>query len=189
MRIVLATPLYPPDIASPASYIKELAKRLAGKHEVVIVAYAHIPEEVPGVHIIAVDKRRPLPVRLVAFVFALAKAARSADAIFAENGASVELPAGIVARFARAPLILHESDAAARQYAASHWLYGFIGRFARNAARAAFADTPLPKPEILPLEARPEVELAAYEESWRAHLAHVESLLASVSERRNSRHA
>src|SRR3989344_9051256 len=39
MKIVLATALYPPDIAPPAPYVKELATRLAANHEVTIVTY------------------------------------------------------------------------------------------------------------------------------------------------------
>lgn len=76
MKIVLATPLYPPDIAAPALYVKELAKRIATLHDVTIVAYANLPETMPEVRMIAVSKRQPLPLRLLTYFAALIRSVR-----------------------------------------------------------------------------------------------------------------
>lgn len=176
MRIVLATPLYPPEIAEPAPYIKELAKRLAESHDVVIVAYTRLPEKVPGVKIIAIDKRRPLLLRLFAYFRALRRAAKRADVIYAENGAAIELPAGLVSLFGKRPLILHIGDPAAHERARTNFGLRSIERFVRSRAREIIADSPLPKPEILPLEPSPVDELAAFERSWSAHLEKLEEI-------------
>jgi len=147
MRIVIATPLYPPEIAGPAPYIKELARRLSKDTEVTIVAYARLPEQVPGVHIIAVDKRRPLPLRLFAYLRALARAARDADAIYAINGASVELPVLIVSFFSRTPLFFGIGDRVAHERAKKRLLFLFLERIAFARSRGMISKFPWPRPK------------------------------------------
>lgn len=170
MRIVLATPLYPPEIAEPAPYMKELAKRLARLHEVTVVAYARLPEKVPGVSVVVVDKRRPLPLRLLSYVRTLRNAMRRADVVYAENGASVELPVGLLSLVDKRPLILHLGDHTAHERAQAHVLLRAIERFVFSRAAKIMTDIPLSKPEIMPLEPFPAEKLAAYEQSWDAHL-------------------
>lgn len=177
MKIVLATPLYPPDIAPPAPYAKELAKRLADRHEVVVVAYGRLPERVEGVRIAAVDKRRPLPLRLVQYFFALRSAAKNADVLYIQNGPSVELPAGLLAYLTGIPLVMHIADLSAHRHAESSFWLSRIERFALRRAQATLTDSPLPRPEILPFEPRPTEALAAYEASWVAHLQKLEDAL------------
>jgi hypothetical protein len=178
MKLVLATPLYPPDIAAPAPYVKELARRLSQEHEVTIVTYGRLPEEVPGVRIIAVDKRQPLIIRLLSFTIALMRAVRGADVLYVENGASTELPAGIVARLSRARFILHIGDAAAHHHAHTSKLYGAIERFASERAARIVRESPDLRPEILPLEPTPEQALIEYEQSWQEHLAMLATLFS-----------
>jgi hypothetical protein len=178
MKIVVATPLYPPEIAAPAPYVKELARRLSARHQVTIVTYAQLPEQIPGVRIIAVPKRHVLVARLLQYFFSLWRAVRSADVLYAENGTSVELPAGIVALLSRKPLIVHWGDRAARERAAHSSILRLIERFARARAKEAIADIPLSRPEILPLEPKPEIELKAWETSWAMHLSTLEKLFS-----------
>jgi len=180
MHIVIATPLYPPDIALPAPYVKELARRLAGSHQVTIVTYGKLPEKVPGVRIIAVPKNRMLPMRLVYYTFILWKAARSADVIYAQNGASVELPAGLVGFFANRPLVVGLSDASAHDRAAHKKRLGMVERFALGRATTTVMDMPLARPEILPFEPRPEAALDMYEKSWNVHLKELENIFAAA---------
>jgi hypothetical protein len=169
MRLVLASPLYPPDVAWPASYIKELAKRLAEEYEVTIVTYGRLPEQVRGVKIVAIDKRRMLPLRLIAYTIALWGALRRADVIYAQNGPSVELPLVIANFFLRRPLIAQWGDVPAHAYAQEHFARRMIERAAFGHAKM-INESPLPKPEILPLEPRPEAALAQWEESWQEHV-------------------
>lgn len=167
MKIVVATPLFPPDIAAPAPYVKELAKRLS-QHEVRIVAYTHLPENVPGVQIIAISKRHPRITRLVLYAIALFRAVRSADVFLIENGASVEFPAIVVSIVTGKRFILHLGDTATRAHSK---LRHVLSHLARKRARTVLTDSPSPRPEILPFEAMPEDAIAAYETSWEKHLA------------------
>ena len=106
MKIVLATPLYPPEIGGPATYSKELAERLRDAQDVTIVAYATTSEKVAGTTLLTVSKRRPLPVRLLKFAWVLFKAARGADVIYAQNAVAAGLPAVIIGRMRRVPVVI-----------------------------------------------------------------------------------
>jgi hypothetical protein len=163
MRILIATPLYPPEVADAAAYAKELATKLSKEHEVRVVAYAHLPEEVSGVRMIAIDKHAPRLSRLMKFRRAFALAARDADAVLAINGASVELP--VLFNRPSAPLVFCVADKAA------HARGGFLERLAFSRARAVIQNIPPRRPEILPLDPEPTEALAAYETSWNAHLS------------------
>lgn len=180
MKIVIATPLYPPEIAEPAPYVKELAKRLLKNHQVTIVIYGRLPEKVPGVSFVCVDKRQPLFLRLLHFTFALWKAALNADILYVENGASVELPAGIVALFTRRPLIIHIGDKIADKKAKENLPLKIINRFVSRRARQIVDETPAPHPEILPFTQTPQAEFDEYEKFWSAHINALENLFANA---------
>ena len=180
MKVALETPLYPPDIAEPAPYVKEVARRLSAKHQVTIVTYAHIPEKVPGVSLITVNKHRSLPLRLLSYTIALWKASLSADLIYAQNGASVELPVSIVTLFTRVPLILRIGDKTAHTRAEKRPLFHVIERIAQKHATHVVTDTPLSKPEWLPFKEISTEEQNAYETSWEEHIDELERLFAHV---------
>lgn len=171
MRIVIATPFYPPETEEMAVYAKELAERLAAiGYEVVVVAYARLPEESQGVRIVAVDKHLPLFFRLVAYTVLLFFEARKADVLYAENGASVELPVVIAVSLSRRPLFLHLGDKAADMRASKNFFLRGIKNFTKKHTRGEIIDTPLVRPEILPFEPAPLSEQAAYHASWDAHI-------------------
>lgn len=178
MRIAIATPLYPPDIAEPAPYVKELAARLAKHHTITVVTYGRFPEEVPGVRIVDVSKQRPLPIRLPLYAFALFRESLRSDIIYAINGASVELPTGIVALLSRKPLFAHMGDRPAHARAQNDRLLGSIERFFLARVNAVVSDTPLPRPEVLPFEPYPAREQEAYEASWKNHVERLEETFA-----------
>jgi hypothetical protein len=175
MRVLIVTPLYPPEVADAALYTKELARRLSKNHEVTVVAYAHLPEEVYGVSVVTIDKRQPRFARLRAFRKTFVRAVKDADVVLAINGASVELPL-LLTHFPKSvPLVYCIADATA------HARAGLIERLAFARADAVVRELPPRRPEILPLEPEPTEALAAYEASWTTHLHMLESLFIHVS--------
>ncbi len=176
MKILIVTPLYPPDTASPAPYSKELATRLSNmtsgspKLEVSIVTYADIPEKIPNITIYCTSKRKPRLFRIFALTSLLLSAAKNADVLFVENGASVELPMYLASFLIRKPFILHISDISAHAHAQKNSLLGRIERLAVSRAKEIITETPLGRPEILPFAAYPTNEFALYEKSWDNHL-------------------
>ena len=107
MKIVIATPLYPPEIAEPALYIKELAHRLCEKHDVQVIAYTKQKQVETCPQVIPVDKRAPLIIRLFNFTGALWKASKAADYIFAESALASAIPAMAIGYVRRIPVMLH----------------------------------------------------------------------------------
>lgn len=94
MRIVIATPLYPPDIGGPATYAHLLASGL--------------PQRGISVEVVKFAEVRHLPkvVRHIAYARLVYKAARAADTVLALDPVSTGLPALIAARFARRPFLV-----------------------------------------------------------------------------------
>lgn len=181
MKIALLSPLYPPDIGEPAPYVKELAKRLAGRHEITIITYGRSPEKVPGARVVAVNKYYPLPLRLIAYFAALWRNARTADVIYAQNGPSVELPLALAALLSKSPLVMRLGDIPAHEYARRNPLRRLIEKSALGQARRVIADTPLKRPIIWPLEDFPAPALAAWNASWNTHLELLENIFKDAA--------
>ncbi|HEY5383472.1 MAG TPA: hypothetical protein VIJ88_02885 [Candidatus Paceibacterota bacterium] len=142
-----------------------MARRLAETHQVTIVTYGRLPEQVPGVTIIAVDKRRPLLPRLWSYRRALRHAARTSDVVYAQNGPSVELPL----LFVSARKVFHIADVRAHAYASRHFLRGVLEWLVSRSVPLV-KEMPSPKPEILPFAPRPEEALAKWDEEWKNHI-------------------
>lgn len=113
MKIILATPLYPPETSDTAIYVKELAKQISDKHEIIIVAYASVSEKITNAKLITISKRTSLPLRLIKYFIELLKSSRNADVIYAQNSVAVCLPAILVGFLRNVPIATrYEADEA-----------------------------------------------------------------------------
>lgn len=165
-RILIASALFPPDIADPAPYIKEQARRLSKNHTVTILTYGNIPEAVADVQCKTVPKRLPALVRITRYTVALLRNAALADVILVHNAPSTELPLLVTSLAYRHKTYLQYSD---RKIVYSGWRR-ILHACARKMVRA-YITVPLPpsQPEILPFRPFPENELSVYEEEWNKH--------------------
>ncbi len=94
MRIVIATPLYPPEIGGPATYAKLLEEGLPGKDiEVELVKFSEV-------------RHLPKLIRHIAYYHRVLRAARNADVVFALDPVSVGLPAMKAAQKAGKPFVV-----------------------------------------------------------------------------------
>ncbi|MDB5244617.1 MAG: hypothetical protein JWN18_487 [Parcubacteria group bacterium] len=94
MRIVIATPLYPPEIGGPATYAKLLHDSFPGKGiEIDIVKFSTV-------------RHLPKLVRHYAYYRRVLKAAKKADVILALDPVSVGLPAMKAAKKAGKPFVV-----------------------------------------------------------------------------------
>lgn len=94
MRIVLATPLYPPEIGGPATYAEVLVRTLSAQGVTLeLVKFSDV-------------RHLPKIVRHIAYYRKLVRAGRVADAIFALDPVSVGLPAYLAARTLKKPLFV-----------------------------------------------------------------------------------
>lgn len=94
MKVVIATPLYPPEIGGPATYAHLLEKEL--------------PHKGVSVEVVKFGEVRHLPraLRHYQYYARVYQAARDADLVFALDPVSTGLPALLAARRARRPFVL-----------------------------------------------------------------------------------
>ena len=193
MKILLISALYPPDIADTARSVKELAQRLRAQHTISILTYGHIPEAIPDVHIITIQKKLRTLIRLIRFTHALWKYGRTVDVIYAVNGPSIELPLIFTSYFIRTPVVLYLGDERALCLTMTHPLLKVLLTSAIRASSKIISDsnascvhvytkslpdkknivchTPLLRPEILPFSILPPDALTLYEDSWNKYIA------------------
>ncbi|MGD0328596.1 MAG: glycosyltransferase family 4 protein [Minisyncoccia bacterium] len=94
MRIVVATPLYPPEIGGPATYAKILFEGLSGKAiEVELVKFGDI-------------RHLPKFIRHIAYARRVYRALHNADLVLALDPVSVGLPACFAAWLAKKPFVV-----------------------------------------------------------------------------------
>ncbi len=102
MRIVIATPLYPPEIGGPATYVKILEMGLPARGmdstgspqvEVAVVKFSDV-------------RHLPKIIRHIAYFWRVRRALRTADLVLALDPVSVGLPACIAAWLAKKPFVV-----------------------------------------------------------------------------------
>ncbi len=182
MRIGIISPLFPPDVAVPAAYVKELATRLSRTHTVHVLTYNHIPETIPHVTITSIEKQQRLPLRLYRFTKALWCLAHEVDILIVENGISTELPALMISFFCRTPLLLEISDPKVVTQNEHSVIKRTINRLLRRTAFThadTFSVLPLTRPEIFSFKPYPTEALNAYETAWQSHLLRVNHYIPS----------
>lgn len=94
MKVLIATPLYPPEIGGPATYSKILADEL--------------PKRAVEVEILSFSEVRPLPkiVRHIAYFLRCIGKGRDCEIIYAQDPVSVGFPAVLAAKLMRKRFIL-----------------------------------------------------------------------------------
>lgn len=106
MKILIATPIYPPEIGGPATYTKELVERWHDKHDLTVVAITNNTEALPGSKLIPIDKQQSMPIRLFKFFRAVYEAAQHADVLYVQNAMAAGLPTVIAGMLLRKPVVL-----------------------------------------------------------------------------------
>ena len=171
MKILILTPLFPPDTGAPAPYTKQLIEQLQN-HQVTLVAYGHLPEAAPYQTLITLDKRWPKLFLLMKSFFVLLTNSRSHELILVNNGPSTELPALAASFFIRTPIKLCLSDPRALR-ASEGGLYKIIHTLFRRRASSVItfpeASTYL-RPEKLPFAKEDPLIEKTQQAWWQDHI-------------------
>lgn len=119
-RVLIATPMLPPDVGGPGAYAERLAGELAqrGRH-VSVLCYASAPaERLPGVAAqVSVPLRMPAPLRMLRFGVAAWRMLRSCDIALAFDPVAVGRPLAIACRMRGRPFVIRvEGDALWERY-------------------------------------------------------------------------
>lgn len=107
MKIIVATPLYPPEIARIAVYSRQVARRLKINNQVSVLAYGHKIDPKDDLAVLVVDKTQPLFVRLLKYSWALFKLSKTHDIIYVQNAVAAGLPAVLVKYFTGKPVVVN----------------------------------------------------------------------------------
>lgn len=106
MKILIATPIYPPEIGGPATYTKELCERLHDRHLITVLAYTDNQESPSGVRLLTVSKKTPLFIRLLRYFIVLLKEAPRHDVIYVQNAVASGFPVAMASFITGTPFIL-----------------------------------------------------------------------------------
>ncbi len=100
MRVLLTSPVFPPDLGGPAVYVPSLGRFLVERgHEVRVVAFCADPRPAGYPFEVRAITRGALPLRYLKAFFAVWKAAREADVVYVnEHLALLHVLAGKLAR-------------------------------------------------------------------------------------------
>jgi hypothetical protein len=170
MKILILSPLFPPDTGAPASYVKELAQRLTEKHETTLLVYGYLPEEVRGSNILSVDKRAILPRRLFSFTRVLLRQGAH-DLLLVNNAPSVELPLFLVSYVKKISFVLINSDPIATS-ASERGLYRLLHTELKKRAKKVVVledETEYKKAEVLPFVEFDAAREARRQSWWSTH--------------------
>lgn len=171
MKILILSPLFPPDTGAPADYVKELAARLAPEHETKLLVYGYLPESVTSVTIQAIDKRSLLPFRLFSYTKALLTY-RDADLLLVQNAPSVELPLLLARLILKVPYVLVESDPIAA-VSSTRGFYKQLHSYIKKSAKKVIALPPeatYKKAEVLPFVEFDAAGEARRQTWWNDHV-------------------
>jgi len=110
MKIIIATPLYPPEIENLATYSQTLAQKLSAAHQVTVLAYAGQVEKTQGVKILTVNKQQTLAIRILKYTIQLLKISHRQDIIYVQNAVASGLPAIITKFLRKTPVVVNFSE-------------------------------------------------------------------------------
>jgi glycosyltransferase involved in cell wall biosynthesis len=105
MRVLITSPVFPPDLGGPAVYVPSIGRFLMDRgHEVRVIAFCS--DEQPSGHPFPVQAipRGPLPIRYLRAFFAVLKAAGWADVVYVQE--HLALLHVLAARLRRRPVVI-----------------------------------------------------------------------------------
>jgi len=172
MTVSMLTPLFPPDTSDSAAYAKLLAAQLS-ELPLTVVAYGRLPESVPSVPIVSVDKSGSKLLTVLRCLLALQRLRPTT--LLVHNGPSADVPALLYKlTHPRVRVIYIESDKQALVNK-SYWLQQQL----QNRSQAVVS---LPEhswaylpAEVLPFAAPDLNATQAQATWWREHVSMITS--------------
>lgn len=101
MRVLIATPIFPPEIGGPATYTAELARELVERgNSVTVVTFSRgTVDKIPGVDVVQVSQVGTMLGRQRRLLSTLVHYSQNADIIYSQGGVDVGLGSLITARY------------------------------------------------------------------------------------------
>jgi hypothetical protein len=117
MKVLISTPLFPPEKNFPAPFSKLFAEHLnVLGNKVVVAAFVDYPEHVEGVKIIAVRKSENIILRLVKFAYSIFVNMKDQEVVVLKQAGISSCLTGIIAKIfgSKVVLIINEDEAEMR---------------------------------------------------------------------------
>ncbi len=175
MKILIVTPLFPPDTGAPAPYTKQLLKHLneAG-YSITLITYGKLPESASYQKVIVINKRWPKWFLLLVGICCTLKEIRNHELIIVNNGPLSELPVLFASLFISKPIILCLSDPVAKQrtkHGFYHLIHNLLTRLVKKTIDLPPEETYL-KPEKLPFTDKTDWQKTIKKQSlwWQEHI-------------------
>ncbi len=175
MRILVLTPLFPPDVSAPATYAKELVTRLSREHTVTCLHYGMYPEHAAQTAFVSIKKNVSTFWRVIRYSYALWQQ-RKADVVCVLNGPSVELPYLLMSPFLPTKRLYIQSDPEALTN--THVVPRLLTTYAsRTASTTIILETTLrQKPSRHPLDPASQEVVMQYHQMFDQHVQYLYSL-------------
>jgi hypothetical protein len=178
MNILIVTPLFPPDTATSAKYVKELATRLKANHFVTVLHFGRLPENIEEVRFVSISKKLSVLRRIGRMTLAIIKNMKQADVVLVQNGPSVELPTLLASFLHKKKIVYMISDHAACEKSCQSTLQNIVIQVLTKRAHARLAvetiSALIPATQH-PLEPVNDDTRTQYEAVWKSHLNYLES--------------
>lgn len=110
MKIIVTSPLFAPEIAEPAPYVKTISKQLGQDQEVIVLTYSNIQNLDNNKNLIAIKKNQASILRIFQYLLKLLKITKKNDIIYAQSGLSTSLASLISAKLKGAKIIYRYSE-------------------------------------------------------------------------------
>ena len=105
MRVLITSPVFPPDLGGPAVYVPSMGRFLVERgHEVRVVAFCSDPAPAGHPFVVTAIPRGPLPVRYLRAFLAVLRAAGWADVVYVQE--HLALLHVLAARLRRRPVVI-----------------------------------------------------------------------------------
>jgi len=116
MRVLISTPLFPPEINYPANFAKSFAQNLqTNNHDVTVLAFVNYPESIEGVKIVSVNKNQNIFKRLFIFTNKLFKEVKYHDVVVLKQAGISSLLTALVAKVFGKKIVLKLKEDEARE--------------------------------------------------------------------------
>lgn len=107
MKILISTPLFPPEISYPAAFSKNFAKHLAScGYDVVVATFSDFPEQIEGLKVVHVKKSHNLFLRLIKFYYVMVRSVRGVDLVILKQAGFSSFLTLLAAKLFRVKVIL-----------------------------------------------------------------------------------
>lgn len=107
-KLLICTPIYPPEIGGPATYTKELSERLHNKYDITILTYGENDKSpvFPGTKLVTISKSLSMPIRILLYTLKLLTISKNFDLIYVQNAVASGFPVAINKMIKGTPFIL-----------------------------------------------------------------------------------